>query len=257
MSLALLEPPRDLVMPSGAELLFTLFGGALLLFALAVGIQHVRRDNDWILLLLLAGGALASLFEPAIDVLGMMYIHEQGATQAFEFLDRAMPVFVPTSYAAYIGGCTYLSYRYLRNGITFQRVVAQWAVFVLANIAFETPAVLLDVYTYYGPQPLSPWGFPFWYGFINPVSSIVAGAGLLHLERRLDRRATYLVAPLLVPMAHGSAYASAALPMWIALNEPGLAHGWRYFAAGITLALVMVVLFLTSTIFHDNEAKLT
>ncbi len=255
--IAILEPPRELEMPGGAEVLFSIFGGLLLVFCLAVGFTNVRKDRDWLLLLFLLGGALASLLEPAIDVLGLMYIHEEGATQAFAFLDRAMPIFVPISYAGYIGGCAYLSYRYLKNGITVERVMKQWALFVLFNIAFETPAVLLDVYTYYGPQPLSPWGFPFWYAFINPVGSIVAGAMFVHLEKRIDRGPRTALAPLLVPITHGSAYASAALPMWITLNEPDIAHGWRYVAAAGTLALVLTVLYLFATLLRyepdDND----
>lgn len=255
MIAALLEPPRNLEMPGTAELLFSVFGGALLIFCIVVGVKRVRERQEWYMLLLLVGGALASLLEPAIDVLGMMYIHEEGATQAFNFLERGMPIFVPVAYAGYIGGCAYVAYRYLRNGISFQRVASQWALFVVFNIAFETPAVLLDVYTYYGPQPLSPWGFPFWYAFINPVSSLVAGAILVHLEQRVDRRTTYVLTPLVLPFAHGSAYACAALPMWATLNDADLAHGWRYVGSLLTLSLVMTLLFLVSTLLRTELAS--
>lgn len=256
MIIAITDPPRELEMPGSAELLFSIFGGLLLLGCITIGVKRLREVRDSSMLLLLLGGALASLLEPAIDVFGLMYIHEEGATRAFSFLDRSMPWFVVTSYAGYIGGCTWWAYRYLSNGITVERILKQWGIFVLANIAFETPAVLLDVYTYFGPQPLSPWGFPFWFGFINPVSSLVGGAILVHLDRRrITGVARHALTPLLVPFAHGSAYACAALPMWITLNEPDLAHAWRYVASAVTLGLVLTVLYLTATLFGDHASE--
>lgn len=247
------QPPTGLEMPGDAELAFSVLGGLLLVTAVVVGLRYLAGRGDPVLLLCLVGGALAAFLEPFIGILGLMYIPEDGASTAFEFFDRGMPVFVVTSYAGYIGGLTYLAFRYLQLGLNPGRVLRLWAVFAVANVAFETPAVLLDVYTYYGNQPLNPWGFPLWWAFVNPLSSILAGALLVRLREPLAQRRALAAVPLLVPMSAGAANGMTAVPMWLTLSDTGIAEVWTWAAAGATLFLALFTVWLIGTLLGDGR----
>lgn len=246
--------PRQLAMPDDAETIFGVLAAVLLVVALVFGIRLLITRRDPLLLLCLLGGAFCSLVEPFIGVLGLMYIPQEDASVAFTFFDRGMPWFVVTSYAGYIGGLAYLAYRWFeQGGITPKRVLQIWIVFAVANVAFETPAVVLDAYSYYGQQPLNPWGFPLWWAFVNPLTSIIAGALLFRLRDPLARHRALFVVPLLVPLGAGSANGTTAPPMWLTLNDDGLAHVWTWVASGMTLALALLVVWMLGTLLGDRQ----
>lgn len=241
-------PPKDLTMPAGAETLFLIMAGVLLAVAVAVGIRRLISHRDPLLLYLLLGGAITSLFEPIVDILGLMYIPEKGADTVFTFFNRGQPLFVVIAYAGYIGGLAYVAYRYLQRGATPMRVLGLWGVFAVANIGFETPAVLLHVYTYYGNQPLDPWGFPLWWAFVNPLTSIIAGALVVRLHPPLKQRNALWAATLLVPMACGISNGATAAPMWLTLNGTDLPGYATWIASGITLGLALFVAWIIGTL---------
>lgn len=245
-------PPHDLTMPAGAETAFLIMAGLLLAVAVAVGVRRLISHRDPLLLYLLGGGAITSLFEPIVDILGLMYIPEKGADTVFRFFDRGMPLFVVIAYAGYIGGLAYVAYRYLQRGVTPIRVLGVWGVFAVANIGFETPAVLLHVYSYYGNQPLDPWGFPLWWAFVNPLTSIIAGALLVLLQQPLKQRNALWAAILLVPMACGISNGVTAPPMWLALNNSDLPGYATWFASAITLGLALFVVWIIGTVLSDR-----
>lgn len=249
-------PPTEMVMPQTAQWLFTVIAGVLVLVELVIGILHVARGQGPLLLLCMLGGALASLFEPVVDALGMMFIPMTGAFGVFTFFGRGMPMFVPIAYSGYIGGLTYLAYRQLNRdsrGWAMQRL---WAIFVVLNVAFETPAVLLHVYVYYGRQPLNFWGFPIWWSFVNSVSCILAGAVLTRLWPRLSgpRR---LLALLVVPVSVGMANGGTAAPVWVALHQPDLAIAWTWIAALVTMALALLVIWTIASLIQPVPVDAT
>jgi len=60
---ALPQPPVDMVMPETAQALFTLFIFAPLGFMLVVAVRMIVKDRDPLMLICIAGGAVAMLFE--------------------------------------------------------------------------------------------------------------------------------------------------------------------------------------------------
>ncbi len=63
-----------------------------------------------------------------------------------------------------------------------------WALDCVVDIALETPGILAGTYLYYGKQPFDLWGFPIWWGFVNPVMPMVAGALIYKLRPHLTSR---------------------------------------------------------------------
>jgi hypothetical protein len=230
------QPPTHLVMPHTAEAVFNIFIFIPLGICLAIAIRQIVRGKGPVLLYCIAGGALAALFEPIVDVLGLAYMKEQGATGTFTVLDRTMPLYICFVYPWYVGGLGYLAYRVFQRGITMRALFALWAIVGVVDIALELPGIVLHTYVYYGKQPFNLGGFPLWWAFVNPVMPMIAGALILKLRPHLIGW-RQLAIVLCIPIADGVANAAAGWPMWVALNQDHASYVWTYLAALVTLGL--------------------
>ena len=141
------------------------------------------------------------------------------------------------------------------RGIDRRRLFQLWVAVFGVNILLESPGIIADVYTYYGKQPLNIWGFPLWWGFINPLMPMIAGAMIFKLKPHLQNQwalAGMVIAS--VPMADGIANAACGWPVITALNtDVGYAGTW--IAAFITLGLcAMVVWIIGLLVAHPATA---
>ncbi len=232
-------PPIDSVMPKTAETIFNIFIFIPLGIALALAIRKLIKGQGPLLLYCIIGGALAASFEPVVDVLGMVYLKEQGALGTFTILDRTMPLYICFVYPWYVGGLGYLAYKLFKRGVTMRDLFLLWAVDCIIDIFLESPGILAGTYLYYGHQPFNIWGFPLWWGFVNPVMPMVAGALIFHLRPHLDRPWKLPVVIACIPMADGVANGATAWPMWAALNQENVSYVWTYLASFVTLGLAL------------------
>ena len=246
MLAAVPQPPTHMVMPGTQQAVFTVFIFAPLGVAIALGIRNLIRGEGPLLLLCLLGGAVAAVFEPIVDVLGLVFFPRQGSWIAFETLGRPMPFLIAFVYPWYVGGQGYLAYRLFQRGIDPRGVLRLWAIFFAVNIVLETPGLWFGVYTYYGRQPFDFWGFPLWWGFVNPVMPLIAGALILRVRPHLAGWSLLGIIPL-IPIADGLANGGVAWPMWATLNTdlPSVA---TYAAAIVTLGLALYAVWIISLV---------
>ena len=240
------QPPTHMVMPATQQALFTAFIFAPLGVALALAIRNLVRGEGPVLLYCIIGGTLAAVFEPIVDVLGLVFFPRQGSWIAFETLGRPMPFLIAFVYPWYVGGQGYLAYRLFQRGIDPRGVLRLWAIFFAVNIVLETPGLWFGVYTYYGRQPFDFWGFPLWWGFVNPVMPLIAGALILKVRPHLSGWSLVGIIPL-IPIADGVANAAVAWPMWATLNTdlPSVA---TYAASIVTLGLALYAVWIISLV---------
>jgi hypothetical protein len=114
-----------------------------------------------------------------------------------------------------------------------------WFVDFVVDMALESPGILAGTYLYYGPQPFNFWGFPLWWGWVNPVMPMVAGALIFHLRPHFTKPWKLPAIILCIPMADGMANGSTALPIWAALNAENVSYFWTHVAALATLGLAL------------------
>ena len=240
---AIPQPPTHLPMPGTAETVFNIFIFIPLGIALAIAVRHIFSGKGPLLLFCIMGGALAATYEPIVDVLGLVYLKEVNATGTFTILDRTMPLYICFVYPWYVGGLGYLAYRLFQRGITMKGLFTLWAVDCVVDILLESPGILAGTYLYYGQQPFNIWGFPLWWGFVNPVMPMVAGMLIYKLRPHLTGWKMLGVIPL-VPMADGIANAATAFPMWIALNQTDVSYVWTYAAGFLTLGLALYAVWM-------------
>ncbi len=233
------QPPVDAVMPKTAETIFNIFIFIPLGIALAIAVRKLIKGQGPLLLYCLIGGALAAGFEPVVDVLGLVFLKEQGALGTFTILGRTMPLYICFVYPWYVGGLGYFAYRLFQRGLRMRDLFVLWAIDCVIDIFLESPGILAGTYLYYGHQPFNFWGFPLWWGFVNPVMPMVAGALIFHLRPHLDRPWKLPAVILLIPMADGIANGATAWPMWAALNQQDVSYVVTYLASFATLGLAL------------------
>jgi hypothetical protein len=254
------QPPTHLQMPKAAETVFTIGGAVPLVIVLLIALRQLRAGRP-LLLCCLFGGLAASLFEPFVDVLGMVYLTEHGSIHTFTLLGRTMPLFVPVIYPWYIGGFAYLTAQALQRGVTRRQFLGLWAVFVLTNFALEAPGLLTGVYTYYGKQPFNLWGHPMWWGAANAFTAIAGGAAVFGFTKLFPAGgwATVGVIPLIF-IAEGLSNAGTGFPMYAMLHD-NRGWGWEYPAALLTVGLIVYCVWLIGTVAQrvapaqDSESR--
>jgi hypothetical protein len=241
------QPPVNDEMPKTAETIFNIFIFIPLGIALAIAVRHLVKGKGPLLLYCIAGGAIAATFEPIVDVLGLVYLKEENALGTFTILDRTMPLYICFVYPWYVGGLGYLAYKLFERGVTTQMLFLVWACDFVVDIFLESPGILAGTYLYYGHQPFDIWGFPLWWGFVNPVMPMVAGALIYKLKPHLTGWKLLGVIPL-IPMADGIANGATGFPMWIALNQPDVSYVWTYAAGFATLGLALYAVWIISLV---------
>jgi hypothetical protein len=240
------QPPVHSAMPKTAETVFNIFIFIPLGIALAIAIRHLTKGKGPILLYCLVGGALAATFEPIVDVLGLVFLKERGALGTFTILGRTVPLYICFVYPWYVGGLGYLAYKLFQRGITVRLMFQLWLLDCVVDVFLETPGLLLHTYTYYGKQPLEILGFPLWWGFINPVMPMLAGALIYRLRPQLTSPWKLLAIIPIIPIADGVGNAAAGFPMWIALNQNHSSYLWTYIASAVTLGLALYAVWIIS-----------
>ena len=240
---AIPQPPIHSEMPKTAETIFNVFIFIPLAIALAIAVRQLTNGKGPLLLLCILGGAFAAFFEPIVDVLGLVYLKEENAVGTFTVLERTMPLYICFVYPWYVGGLGYLAYKLFERGITMKALFGLWALDFVVDIALESPGILAGTYLYYGKQPFDIWGFPLWWGFVNPVMPMLAGALIYKLRPHLTGWRILGVVPL-IPMADGLANGATAWPMWIALNQTDVSYVWTYLASFATLGLALYAVWM-------------
>jgi hypothetical protein len=233
------QPPVDALMPKTAETIFNVFIFIPLGIALALALRKLVKGQGPLLLYCILGGALAASFEPVVDVLGLVFLKERGALGTFTILDRTMPLYICFVYPWYVGGLGYLAYKLFKRGVTMRDLLLLWAADFIVDVVLESPGILAGTYLYYGHQPFNIWGFPLWWGFVNPVMPMVAGALIFHIRPHLDAPWKLPAIIACIPVADGVANGATAWPMWAALNQANVSYVWTYLASFVTLGLAL------------------
>lgn len=211
------QPPDGLVMNATGQTIFTIGVTIPWIILLVLAIRYLVRDRSPVLMLFLAGGAICILMEPVVDVLGMCFFPRENQWVGVETFGRPIPIFMWPVYSWFVGGQAYLFWRLFQRGMNRSQLWKLWLVVMGVNVVLESPGILMDVYTYYGPQPFNLWGLPLWWPPVNASMPIVAAFLIHKMTPHLTGARALAVIPFL-PMADGLTNGALAWPVWTALN---------------------------------------
>lgn len=229
-------------MPHTAQIVYTTIWVLVVAAFAAYALVEIARRRGPLLAVLLVGGGIAYFNEPIDDLLGLVWHPRPGMWVALNTFSP-VPLWGVFVYIALFGGIPYLMWRAFQRGVT-ARQVWQWvAVFWIADIAVEIPAIASGMYTYYGDPPLKVLGLPLYWFAINIGGPIETAVVLLVFGGFLTGWRMFALLP--IPMildAAGSV--GMGWPIFSALHaESGVAV--KYVAAFVTLGFAVAMLQLT------------
>jgi hypothetical protein len=189
--------PPDLVMPHTAQTVATLGTGMVAVIAVGLAVALGLRHRTPLYLLVLFGGVLACINEPALDVVGGCLHPQTGGWTVFTAYDRPIPLWAVIAYGLYFGAVPLLVLALLRSAANPRtRLLQCVGVMFTANLLIEIPILSGDVYVYYGEQPFKIFGlFPIHWLFINGVgAALIAVVLYLYSDRFTGGKQLYWLA---------------------------------------------------------------
>lgn len=248
------RPPLHTVVPSTAQHAADIAWGVLAVISLIAILYECRRTRSPLPIIVLAGGAIAYLNEPIVDVLGLVWhprIHQERVLNTL----GPLPLWGLFCYIVFFGAATYLFLTLMRRGVTRRRFWTGVGVLMVVNLAIEIPLLPTHLYYYYGyhTPPMTVAHLPLYWLFLNVGGPLLAAVVLLASERFFTGRTMLLAA--LVPMTSYAAYSLAAgWPIFSALHAPHLAQGFVWAAALLTIAISALLLDRIA-VFLDARAR--
>lgn len=215
-------------------------------FFVGTGLFAVHRlvvRKDPLMLICMAAGLIASFIEPVLDVVSLVWYPSDSLFITIETFGRHIPLYVVLGYSLYFGGFTYLIYEALLKGAGAKLL---WWVYVgdiISDIVFETPGLLMGVYTYYGNQPFNYWGMPLWYPFLNSGQPVLMAVIMYAMRDQLKGWGMLWAIPM-VGMTYGAMNGAVGWPVWNGLNSTAstlVVH----LCGLITIALSFLVVYVT------------
>lgn len=166
---------------------FTLYAGAAAVaLTLPWAIIAFKKHRDSLPILMIIGGFLTSLGEPMLDFVGHLRWAGDLPGPAFSNFGIDIPILIPPCYAAFMGLEAYFVYAMIKRGITVRQFFMVFAVCGISDAIMEHPGLMLNVYEYYGHQPLKFYEFPFYWSFTNASAIATIGVMVWFLWPRLQ-----------------------------------------------------------------------
>jgi hypothetical protein len=233
-------PPTDQVPRSSSELIVTIVVGVVWLGCMGYSIRSWLRHRDIRGVLLTLGGAIATLQEPVVDVLGYVWVRSD--LTVFETFGREMPLWAILAYSVYWGFQPYVLVQMAERGMTLRTFRICVAACFALNLLLEWPVLQTDVYTYYGNPPFEVLGFPLHWLFINGAG--VVGSATVAATRPQWFRGWRVGYLLLVPVIVTPAMSLASgLPVFSALqSQAGTSAVITWIASIVTMVIAFVII---------------
>jgi hypothetical protein len=249
-------PPVDAGVNPTAQAVFTAICALPTVVCLAMAVKSIVKDRNALWPIFLLGGTIGMLVEPILDYMGGVWWPVHGDWEAFRLLDVNIPVLVCFVYPWLLGGQAYIAYRAFERGTAVRRLWALVGIFALNDIVLETIGVrVLRVYSYFGTQPLNPWGLPLWYVPCNAVGPVMAAA-LFYVMRNQLRGWRMLAAVWFFPMSFVGVYAACGWPIWVSLNsEWGIAASTAASLVVFVQACLIVLVVTRIVGAEDNSGR--
>jgi hypothetical protein len=133
------NPPSHTTFPETAQNIANVVMAVLVAAFVAYAVFELVRGRGPLALILLAGGAVAYLNEPMLDVLGPLWHPRPNQDVAIETFGPA-PMWGLGIYTAFFGGGTYVLYRRFARGLTLRQFWIGVGGFFAVNLAVEPAA---------------------------------------------------------------------------------------------------------------------
>jgi hypothetical protein len=243
----MVEPPYghdlNLVMQTVATIV--LWAGTAV--ALGWAVLKARREKTMLPVVLILAVAVGSILEPIYDITYHLLWYTGGFVDGnitghqwtlFTAFGLPQPVWVLPAYVMVFGLPALIMYGRLAKNPNAATIAKMAGILFLTTAAFETTAINLNLYGYYGQAPLRLLGYPLWIAAME--SAQITGFAILCavLKRRKTRELHCLALFALFPANFAFDVLGAGFPALIAINveQPSQPVMWLTAFASIALA---------------------
>jgi hypothetical protein len=170
-----------------------------LIVTVAVAMRSSRETRGVNLFLLIAGGC-SILCEAYADAMLLIWHPTPGQWNAYHAFGHYVPVWVALVFYWSFGGQAVWILHDLRVGVSKAKLWKLYWFFAFTDLLFELPPLWMNVYVYYGSQPLT-WppilALPMYLPFGNAMVPVAAAVAALMAERHLNAgKQPWLILPV-------------------------------------------------------------
>jgi hypothetical protein len=231
------QPPTFAQTPFVPQLALTVGCVTVAAGLIAYGLVRLRRDRSPALLLLILGATMASLQEAPLDIFVSAYYPRQGLWMSYETFGRPVPIWANFAWMILFAGAPYLLARAMRRYGVRQAGWLGMLALAIVDIAIELPNLAVELYSYYGDQPLRIGGFPMHMVAVNAATMMAITVAVYLGESRLRGKLRLLA--IVVPiLAVPAGTMSNGLVVWSAVGAQ-LPAAVTWTASFATIAMAM------------------
>ncbi len=220
--------------------IFTCGAGFAVLVGLWLALRYYRTEGTPVGFVCIAGGALASLFEPLTAANAFVYYPHEAQWTLFTAYGVKIPLFLTLAYTSEIGLGALVTWRLLLAGRGPSALLGVWLIVAAGDVLLETPALWLNVFYYYGPQPLDFWGMPLYWAVLDGALGLLPAVILYLLWDRTWRLQHYLALLAVFPLSVALFYVGAGWPIWTLMNTDHH-EAWIWLSSLVTVAIAALL----------------
>lgn len=221
---------------------------------LAVAVRRTMRDRSALPVLVVFAVAIGSLIEPLYDIAYHLLWYVPGQWTLFTSFDLPQPIWVMPAYVVVFAGPTLYLYPKFAAGVSRREILRYAGLTVVTTAAFETAAINLGLYTYYGPHAFRLFNYPLWISVME--AGQITGFAVLTaaLHNAAKRQSALLSVFVLYPAHFAYALLGAGFPALIAINTAAPSMPLLWATAVVSMICAAGALMMVSGLLPERVA---
>lgn len=257
-------PPYEHPVNLAMQTVVTIVLWTLTALILAIAVRRAVKERSALPVLVVLAVAIGSLIEPLYDIAYHLLWYVPGQWTLFMAFDLPQPVWVMPAYVVVFAGPTLYLYPRFAGGVSRRDILRYAGFTVVTTAVFETAAINLGLYTYYGPHAFRLLNYPLWISVMEAAQ--ITGFAVLTavLSKAAHRQVSFLSVFVLYPVHFAYALLGAGFPALIVINmsAPSTALVWAstvvsaIFAVAALMLVSELLLEKTPAAVNANAAQL-
>lgn len=240
-------PPYDHPLNLTMQTVATVMLWAATALILVIAVRRAAKQHSLFPVILVVAVAVGSFIEPLYDTAYHLLWYVPGQWTLFTSFVLPQPVWVMPAYVVVFAGPALYLYPKFARGVSRRGVFSYAAITVVTTAVFETAAINLGLYTYYGPHAFRVFDYPVWISVMEAAQ--ITGFAVLAavFSQRVRNQTNIFGLFVLYPGHFAYALLGAGFPALIAINATTPS------VAAVTITAVASMAFAVSGLWLVSE----
>lgn len=246
-------PPYDHPLNLAMQTVATVVLWVAFAVILGIAVRRGLRERSWFPVILVLAVAVGSVIEPLYDIAYHLLWYVPGQWTLLTSFDIPQPVWVMPAYVFVFAAPALYLYPRFERGVGRREVFRFAGLTMVTTAIFETSAINLGLYTYYGPHAFRFLGYPLWIAVVEAaqITGFAVLAAVCH--QRLQNGPSVLGLFVLYPAHFAYALLGAGFPALIAINSPHPSTGLVWGASTLSIGFAVVALLLVTELLVTRQ----